>query len=162
MFNLENAISLANDLISRLEKFEQNAYLDGAGIPTIGFGTTSASGIIKVSLGMTCTHEQAKTWLSLYIKKDAERLVAWCLKNVVELAADNEAAAILSFTYNASFSAFVGSSMAKQIKSGNFQAAALAFERWDKIRINGKLTFSKGLFNRRMQEENCFIDEAAC
>ena len=52
--------------------------------------------------------------------------------------------------------------MAREIKEGDFDSAANAFLKWNKIRIDGKLKFSPGLFNRRMAEEKCFIDEAAC
>lgn len=159
-FNRENTINLAVNLIARLEGFEPKAYLDDGGVPTIGWGTTKIEGK-SVQLWMTCTREQAKKWLMDYLLLDTVLLIKWCQNEGIDLD-DNQAAAILSFTYNASFKAFVGSSMAKEIIAGDFDSAATAFLKWNKIRIDGKLKFSPGLFNRRMEEERCFIDEAAC
>ena len=159
-FNRENTINLAVNLIARLENFRSKAYLDDGGVPTIGYGTTRINGK-AVELWMTCTREQAEKWLMDDLLLDTVLLIKWCQNENVTLD-DNQAASVLSFTYNASFRAFVGSSMAREIKEGDFDSAANAFLKWNKIRIDGKLKFSPGLFNRRMAEEKCFIDEAAC
>jgi lysozyme len=159
-FNREKTIKLAVNLIARLENFRSKAYLDDGLIPTIGYGTTRISGH-PVQIWMTCTRKQAENWLMDYLLLDCVLLMKWCENEKVTLD-DNQAATILSFTYNASFRAFIGSSMAREIKEGDFDSAATAFLKWNKIRIDGKLKFSPGLFNRRMEEERCFIDEATC
>ncbi len=159
-FNRDITINIAGNFIAGLEDFDPKTYLDDGGVPTIGYGTTKVNGK-SVPLWLTCTKEQALKWLMDHLLLDAILLLKWCQNENVTLD-NNQAASILSFTYNAGFDSFVHSTMAKQIKAGDFDSAAKAFLKWNKIRINGKLTFSKGLFNRRMAEEKCFIDEAAC
>ena len=162
MMNRMNVLELAGNLIKELEGFKAQAYLDGAGVPTIGYGTTQVNGQ-PVNMGMNCTEKEALKWLKDYLVADYDRLVIWCHSQPLSIIlTDNQAAAILSFTYNAGWKSFVNSSMAKQIINGDYNAAAAAFEKWNKIRVNGKLTFSPGLFNRRMKEEACFIDEDKC
>ncbi len=34
--------------------------------------------------------------------------------------------------------------------------------KWNKIRVDNQLTFSPGLFNRRMEESQCFVDKGRC
>lgn len=157
-----NVLELAGNLIKELEGFRDKAYFDRVGVPTIGYGTTKVNGQ-PVNMGLTCTEEEALQWLKDYLVADYYRLVMWCHSQPLSIIlTDNEAAAILSFSYNAGWKSFVNSSMAKQIINGDYGAAAKAFEKWNKIRINGKLTFSPGLFNRRMKEEACFVDEEKC
>jgi lysozyme len=52
-------------LIKEFEGLKLAAYLDGAGVPTIGYGHTH-----EVSPGMSCTEAEADAWL------DTDLLVA--------------------------------------------------------------------------------------
>ncbi len=160
MFNVINAKNIATKLIIKSENLKLVAYPDSTGIWTIAIGITRVNGK-PVYKGMTCTKEQAIKWCSDYIDKDIKDLLKWCDENNIGLE-DNQAGSILCFTYNAGFPAFRKSSMAREIINNNFDLAAKAFEKWDKIRVGEDLVFSIGLFNRRMREEKCFIDEAAC
>lgn len=160
MFNVQNAKLICFNMLTRLEDLKLVAYKDSKGIWTIAIGITKVNGK-PIYKGMTCTKEEAIKWCYEYMDSDIIELSNWCNDNNIDLK-DNQAASILSFTYNAGFSAFKKSSMAKEIINNNFELAAKAFEKWDKIRINDNLVFSKGLFNRRMKEEQCFIDEDAC
>ena len=80
----------------------------------------------------------------------------------VENIENNQAAVILSFIYNAGWSNFITSSMATDIISGQMNKVTTDLLKWNKIRVDGKLTFSKGLFNRRMEESKCFINKEDC
>jgi len=51
-------ITLARDLIKKWEGCKLKAYLDGGGVPTIGYGH-----IKGIQLGDTCTQAQADAWL---------------------------------------------------------------------------------------------------
>lgn len=162
--NRLNIIELACDLIKTFEGFRSEVYVDSAGIPTIGYGTTKINGE-QVEFGMeNCTENEALKWLRIHVLKDYDKLVMWChAQNPLSIIlSDNQAASILSFTYNAGWNSFLSSSMAKWIIEGDYNKAAQAFEKWNKIRKDGKLVFSKGLFNRRMKEQDCFIDEEKC
>lgn len=160
MFNVIDAKNIVTNLIIKLEDLKLVAYLDSKGIWTIAIGITKINGK-PVYKGMICTKEQAIKWCSDYIDSDIKELSKWCIENNIELES-NQAGSILCFTYNAGFPSFRKSSMAKEIIKNNFDLAAKAFEKWDKIRIGEDLVFSIGLFNRRMIEGKCFIDEEAC
>ena len=160
MFNINNAKLIATNLIIKSENLKLVAYQDSKGIWTIAIGIIKVNGK-PIYEGMTCTREQAIKWCSDYIDNDIKRLTEWCDLNSIDLE-DNQAGSILCFTYNAGFPAFKSSSMASEIINNNFELAAKAFEKWDKIRIGENLVFSRGLFNRRMREEKCFINEDDC
>jgi GH24 family phage-related lysozyme (muramidase) len=84
-----NAAGLA--LVEESEGCELTAYLDGGGIATIGYGHTSG-----VTLGMTCTQEQAQAWLEQDLEV-AEKSVQALVE--IELT-PNEFAALVDFEYN--------------------------------------------------------------
>ena len=46
------------ELVKKWEGCKLHAYLDGGGVPTIGYGHTDG-----VKLGDVCTQEQAEKWL---------------------------------------------------------------------------------------------------
>lgn len=160
MFNKENAIEIALKLIKKMEGFRAHPYRDSAGILTVGYGTTQINGK-KIRDFIFCTEEQATVWLKKHLENDCDLLKSWCVKNCIALL-DHEAASILSFVYNAGFESFSNSSMAQDILSSNFSKASEDFLKWNKVRIDGKFVVSKGLSNRRISEEKCFIDESKC
>ena len=150
-----NCIAIAVDLIAKLEGFKANAYRDSAGLITIGYGTTSINEQ-SVSIRNYCSEGQAKYWLTERVKEDFNRLQVFCDFHDVELN-DNQGAAVLSFTYNAGFSAFKNSSMATDLISNKADKVANDLLQWNKIRVNEKLVYNQGLFNRRMQEAGLFV-----
>lgn len=159
-FNKDNALNLAFSLVAREENLKLKAYLDSKNIPTIGYGSTFVDGK-KVTLGMTCSKEQAKTWFLQTLSQVCDELYSFCNDNNIYLE-DNQAATIISFIYNAGFNAFIHSSMAHDLIVGELDKVTSDLMKWDKIRIDGNLEFSVGLFNRRMEESQCFIDESRC
>jgi lysozyme len=158
--NKENVLTLAENKIKPLENLKLGAYRDGAGNPSIGYGATTID-FRKVTMLDTCTEAQATQWLQEKISEDYNQLESFCRLHELSLE-DHQAAAILSFTYNAGFKAFQNSSMAKDLILKRMDKLTSDLLKWDKIRVDGKLVFSAGLFNRRMQESLCFIDEARC
>lgn len=161
MMQKANVIPLAEILIKTRESLKLIAYKDGAGIPTIAWGATTIDGR-KVNMIDTCTQEQAEMWLKNRIEEDYNKLeLLFCHMHDVNLE-DNQAAAILSFIYNCGFTAFQNSSMAKDLILGRVDKVSSDLMKWDKIRVDGNLVFSLGLFNRRMQESRCFMNEKKC
>lgn len=153
-------IDLATNLIAKLENLKLSAYPDSAGILTIGFGTTEIDGR-KVTKFDHCTKEQALEWLRNRLQEDYSKLESFCAVHDVVLE-DNQAATILSFSYNAGWKGFLSSSMARDLISKKIEKVTTDLLKWNKIRVDGNLVFSAGLFNRRMQEDKCFIDERQC
>ena len=149
-------VEKAVELISSLEGFKSKAYQDGASVWTIGYGSTEIDGN-KIYPSTTCTEEQAKGWLRNRVEEDYDKLDHYfCIINDVILN-DNQAAAILSFCYNCGFNNFLRSSIASDLINKKYDKVTEDLKKWDEIRVDGKLTFSVGLFNRRMAEANCFI-----
>ena len=159
-FNKDKAIILAFNLIAREEDLKLLAYQDNKGIWTIGYGSTFVDGK-KVTEGMVCTKEQAKIWFLQTLKNVCENLYSFCEKHTIYLE-DNQSSASISFIYNAGFTAFLNSSMARDLIAGKIEKVTSDFMKWVYITINEKLVFSVGLFNRRMEESQCFVDEKRC
>ena len=156
----ENVIPLAKNLIKSLEALKLVAYLDGAGNASIGFGATTIDGR-RVTMRDRCTEAQAEMWLTNRIEDDYTKLDLFCHVHGINIE-DNEAAVILRFSYNAGFAAFVGSSMARDLSLNRVDKVSSDLLKWNKIRVDGTLTFSPGLFNRRMEESQCFVDKGKC
>ena len=109
-------------LTERFESCRLVAYSDSKGIPTIGWGHTAG-----VSLGDTCTQEQADSWLLNDIQtaaNDVNRLVKVPLTQ-------GEFDALTDFCYNAGGGNFATSTMLKLLNAGDFAGAAAQFDLWD-------------------------------
>lgn len=138
-------------LIKKAEGLRLKAYLDGGGVPTIGWGHTSNAGAPVVKLGMTITAEEAEA----IFKKDVENVekqVAALLK--VDLN-DNQFSACVSLCYNIGAGNFAKSSVLRFINQNRFQDAADAFALWN--RDDGKIV--GGLVKRRAAEAALFVKE---
>ncbi len=96
-------------LLKTFEDCRLEAYLDTAGVPTIGWGTTRYPSGTKVALGDVCTQAQADGWLA----RDVE-----AAEDVVDATtaglAPNQTDALISFTYNLGADAF-RSSLLRQV-----------------------------------------------
>src|SRR5690606_41643907 len=57
------------DLIRNFESLRLNAYDDGVGVWTIGYGTTKYPGGVRVKKGDVCTLDQAKAYMQHDLKK---------------------------------------------------------------------------------------------
>jgi lysozyme len=142
------------ELIKVSEGCRLKAYRDQAGIPTIGWGTTTAAGFGEIKMGMTITQEQADEWLVASLPK-YEAIVQRSLKRNPN---ENQFSAMVSLCYNIP-KAFPESTVVRQFNAGNAQAAADAFLLWNKVRdpVTGKLEESNGLKKRREAERQLFL-----
>lgn len=136
-------------IIREFEGLKTNAYLDGGGVWTIGYGTIKYPNGTRVKSGDKCTKQQAEEWL----KNDCG-WVDRCLDKYVSVAVtQNQFDALASLVYNIGETAFSKSTMLTLINQNSLKAAANQFDRW--IFDNGKIV--KGLANRRAKEKTLFL-----
>lgn len=142
-------------LIEESEGFRANAYLDQAGVPTIGYGFTSIDGK-PVKMGDTITEEDADK----QYEKQIKTYQSW--KDVVtRKLTPEQSAALTSLTYNVGQNEWKsdnGQYLAQQINEGNFDVVAKVIRMYDKVTSpkTGKKEISKGLVNRRDKEAKQF------
>ncbi|MDM1247376.1 lysozyme [Acinetobacter sp. R933-2] len=134
------------DLICSFEGLHLNAYDDGVGVWTIGYGTTVINGV-EVKKGDTCTLEQAKS----YMASDLKKFEAAVNKVTVALS-HNQFDALVSLTYNIGIGTFADSTLLKKLNAGDYKGAAAQFGVW--VKAGGKQM--KGLVNRRAIERKLF------
>lgn len=132
-------------LIRSFEKLELEAYLDGGGVPTIGWGHTGP----EVALGQTCTVEQAGEWFV----HDTQKAVNEVIASIDVALTANQFDALVAFTYNVGVSAEAHSTLCKLVNAKNFTAVPAAFMKW--VYVKG--VRSAGLENRRAAERDLFL-----
>jgi len=135
-------------LIREFEGFRANAYLDSAGIWTIGFGTIKINGK-PVKKGDTCTKEQAEQWLKL----DCLWVDACLDKYITIVVTQNQFDALASLVYNIGETAFKSSTLLTKLNTDDYQGAANQFDVW--VNAGGKRL--QGLVNRRAKEKELFL-----
>lgn len=134
-------------LIKSSEELRLKAYLDDAGVSTIGYGHTKG-----VHMDMTCTEEEAEQWFwqdVAPVEEAVNRLVKAPLNQ-------NQFDALGSFTFNEGISALTGSTLLRRLNDADYTAAALEFPKWNKIHKNGQLVVEPGLVTRRHNEQTLF------
>lgn len=141
-------------LLKQLEGLRTRAYLDGAGVPTIGYGNTYHPNGVKVKLGDVITADQADSYLRSIVQ-DYENTVR---KIITVPLTQNQYDALVCFVYNIGSTAFINSSVDDKLNAGDVEAALLAWSRHNKIRNpkTGQLEVSTGLNNRRAAEIKLF------
>ena len=137
------------DLICGFEGKRLAAYDDGAGVWTIGFGTTVYPNGIKVKKGDTCTEAQAKT----YMAHDLKKFEATVNKAVTVQLNQNHFDALVSLAYNIGTNAFSKSTLVKKLNANDIRGAADQFDVW--VNAGGKRM--QGLVNRRAKEKEVFL-----
>ena len=151
------------DEISASEGFRAEPYLDDAGIPTIGKGTTFYEDGRPVTLQDTpITEARADELLNFYVGTVEQKLRDAYPK--MQDRNPNEFDAIMAFTYNVGAN-FVDApsgfeTMQKGLNTGDKKVISDAFKLYNK-HINkddpeGPLVTSEGLTTRRKNEENLF------
>ncbi len=137
------------DLIRNFESLRLNAYDDGVGVWTIGYGTTKYPNGIRVKKGDTCTLEQAKAYMQNDLKAFEQTV-----NNTVKVPLNqNQFDALVSLAYNIGSTAFKNSTLVRQLNEGNYKAAANQFNVW--VNAGGKRM--QGLVNRRAAERTLFL-----
>jgi len=140
--------------IREYEKLRTVAYLDQAGIPTIGYGCIHYPNGTPVKLGDICSTLEANTWM----KRECDGIefkLDIILRN--ENLFQNESDALVSLVYNIGFGAFKSSTLLKLLLQGKRgKLIENQWLRWDKLHKNGVLIQSKGLKARRIAEYAVF------
>lgn len=137
------------NLITSFEDLRLNAYDDGVGVWTIGYGTTVYPNGVKVKKGDVCTLDQAKA----YFAHDLNRFETAVNSAVKVPLTQNQFDALVSLTYNIGENAFKGSTLLKKLNAKDYQGAADQFPQWNKG--GGKVM--KGLVRRRAAEAELFL-----
>lgn len=145
-------IPTALPLIKQFEAFRSHPYLDSAGIPTIGYGTTVYPDGTKVTLQDRCISEyQATEYLLHNMREKWSKMVLLFLEDPTP----NQAAAMLSLTYNIGSKGFAESTVLRKFNARDLPGAADAFLMWDKV----KKVVSEGLHKRREKERDLFSSQ---
>lgn len=150
-----NKQQLATDLlIKNCEGIRLVAYLDTSNNWTIGIGLKGVyPNGIPIRKNDSCTEQQAYDWLNEHLSKNVYPYVDnLCAGNKV---ADKTYAALCSFVYN---EGHCGPSIIKAIQNESLEELKEAFKLYNKEKINGVLTYSQGLANRRNIEINYFME----
>lgn len=137
------------DLIGQFEGLRLNAYDDGVGVWTIGWGTTVYPNGQKVKKCDKITLDQAKQYKAHDLVK-FEKAVNDAVKVSLN---QNQFNALVSLAYNIGVSAFTNSTLLKRLNEGDYKAAADQFLVW--VNAGGKRM--QGLVNRRNKEREVFL-----
>ena len=133
-------------LLKKLEGCRLTAYVDQAGVWTIGYGHTGH----EVVPGLCWSQEHAEQALSEDIEHfslGVERLIKSDLN-------DNQLSALFIFAYNIGLAGFAGSSAFRDVNASAFASVPAAMMLWDKIHDlrSGQLIVNDGLVKRRQAE----------
>lgn len=134
-----------------------DAYLDSAGVPTIGYGHT-----FGVKMGLTITQQEADD----YLIADLAPACAAVEKYVNAPLGDHQFAALVSLCFNIGAAGFAASSVVKVLNQTppNYAAVPAAIALWNEITDprTGKKVIAQGLVNRRAMETTLWLlpDEA--
>lgn len=135
-----NASPAGRRLIQRLEGLRLTAYLDTAGVPTIGWGHTGPG----VEPGQQITRQEAEALFT------ADLAVAEApVRALAARLTQGQFDALVSFTYNVGAAAFEGSTLRRKVEADPADATIPAeFRRW----TYAAGAYSDGLANRREEE----------
>ena len=139
------------DLIKDAEGLRLTAYLCPAGVPTIGYGHTTG-----VRMGRRISEEQADAYMAEDLREAGARLMELCRIPPNE----NQLAALASFAFNCGVENLAKSSILAAHNRGDCQAAARAFNLWNKARVDGELRALPGLVARRAKEAALYLTAA--
>lgn len=148
------------ELLAKFEGFRSRPYLDSAGVPTIGFGTTYYPNGKKVAMGdAPISKDTALGIKKQIIEQDFGFGVNLLFADEIKdgKLSQNAFDALVSIAYNIGINALKKSSIYRHIKAGDKQAAADAFLAWNKARVGGRLTVLSGLSKRRLAERALFL-----
>lgn len=146
------------DLIKRFEGLHKvqpdgmiSAYRCPAGKWTIGYGVTKG-----VRSGMKITKEEAELRLLEEIREHADIVKQYVTVPLTQGQFD----ALVSFVFNLGGGNFRSSTLLKKLNKGLYDDVPEQIMRWNKARVDGKLTPLKGLTRRRAAEAAIFSSDA--
>jgi lysozyme len=142
----------ALQIVKEFEGCHLQAYLCPAGVPTIGWGSTSINGK-AVQMGQAITQAQADAQLNADLQRFYNALVQSML--AVATWPPNRIAALVSWVYNVGIGAMQDSTLRRRIATGEDPAVVVAAElpRWNKA--DGREL--AGLTRRRAAEVALFV-----
>ena len=136
--------------ISLLKKFEGcmlDAYLCSAGVPTIAYGRTK-----DVTMGDTCTQEEAEMWL----EEELQEYEGYVNEMVTVPLEQCEFDALVCWTYNLGPNNLRSSTLLKVLNEGKKNEVPAQMRRWNKA--GGEVL--QGLVRRREAESLLWQGEA--
>jgi lysozyme len=153
--------TISNDgieLIKRFEGFHKvqpdgtvSAYRCAAGVWTIGWGSTKG-----VRSGQKITVEEAEEKL-----RDDLKTSESAVKQYVSVPlSQGQYDALVSYVFNCGSGNFRSSTLLKRLNVGQYDDVPEQLMRWNKARVNGKLTVLRGLTRRRAAEAAIFSRDA--
>lgn len=138
------------NLIREFEGLRLNAYLDSAGIPTIGFGTTRYEDGSRVKIGDKITKQKAFHLLSRHLDNEVIPVIAVNVKSALQ---QHQIDALASLIYNIGAGNFRTSSVLKKINdNAGLKEIKNSWIMWNKAK--GKVL--PGLVRRRAAEFKMF------
>jgi GH24 family phage-related lysozyme (muramidase) len=148
----ESILAKIEPFVKTKEGYRPTAYRDpGAGIWTIGYGTTYWPDGRPVREGDTVTREQAQALL----EQDIEEAATAVQRNVQVSLNDNELAALTSFVYNVGEGQFKDSTLLQKLNAGDRVGAANQLPLWK----HGGGKELPGLVERRAEERRLMLGE---
>lgn len=139
------------NLIKVSEGFEADAYQDGGGVWTVGYGSTRINGR-AVRKGDHLDEPAAAEYM-ISVANSFLKEIAGHVKVALN---QNQTDAIASFIYNLGTDQFENSTLLSKLNKGDYAGAADQFSRW--IYDNGKVVH--GLIVRRAAERSLFLKAA--
>jgi lysozyme len=144
------------EFISKWEGCILKPYKDIAGLRTIGIGH-----LIKPDEnfpdGVEITKEKALELLAADVKICENAII----KHIKVPLNQNQFDSLVSFGFNCGTGVYSTSEACKTLNKGNYNEVPEKLLSWCKVRINGALTVSKGLQNRRIAEGQLFSSTLA-
>ena len=138
------------DLIKEFEGLSLVPYLDVAGIPTIGYGTTRYNTGNTVTLkDPPITQEQAENELMKHLESVSKQMSKYVTTDLKQPQID----ALISLTYNIGIGNFSKSTLLKLLNAGEIDKASKQILVWNKSRG----VVIKGLCRRRAAEQELFL-----
>lgn len=138
-------------LLKELEGFRSKPYLDGAGVPTIGYGSTYYKNGTRVTMQDVDISQFEATQLLEDLLLHFERTVDCYTRDDIK---QHEFDALVCFAYNVGGNAFKKSTLIKKINAkASANVITSEFLKW--VNINGKP--NQGLKNRRLKEINLYL-----
>lgn len=147
-------------MLNELEGFRAKPYRDTGKLPTIGYGSTYYPDGRAVSMSdKPVTRSEAARIKQAVLNQDFSPAVNLMFADEIESGklTQNMFDALISLVYNIGIQGLKGSSVYRNIKAGNYAAAADSFLPWNKVRKNGKLEIEPGLVTRRHKERTLFL-----
>lgn len=144
-----------DNLVRAQEGCELGPYLDQAGVPTIGIGTTHyGNGKAVTMQDPAISMYQANTFL------ENDSIVAAHAVNAYVTSAinQNQFDALVDFAYNLGTGALHGSTLLRLVNANPADPEIrAAFAMWDKLHVDGALVLSSDLVKRRKAEADLYF-----